>query len=440
MTDGPVKTALTELLGQIRDGKEIRTYLDRFGAAGGTRFAIFKLGGAVLRDDLETVAAGLALLNTVGLTPVVVHGAGPQLDDAIAAAGVDAGKADGLRISTREVMEVVSKVAMQTTIALAGAIGRHGGKASPVPPTAIRAHIVNEERLGRVGEPSAVDLEAITAITASGSIPLVSNIGVDSEGRLVNINADTVARALAHAFRPLKMVFVTGTGGLLDPDGKLITSINLNAELDQLIDDGTVHSGMRLKLEEIDKLLADLPPSSSVSITAPDGIVRELFTHGGQGTLVRRGERYERHDTLADVDLPRLKSLIERAFGKTLPEGYLESLPLHRVYVSEGYRTAALLIRLGDAVLLDKFVVDPDARGEGLTHGLWRMMTEDEPLIYWRSRQSNGFNGFYLAHADGFIRRGVWNIFWTGEPGLADAAPVIDRVADRAPSFLEDKP
>ncbi|RFB04016.1 acetylglutamate kinase [Parvularcula marina] len=438
MADGPVKTALTELLGQIRDGKEIRTYLDRFGAAGGTSFAIFKLGGAVLRDDLETVAAGLALLNTVGLTPIVVHGAGPQLDEAIAAAGVDAGKKDGLRVSTPEVMDVVSTIAMRTTIALSSAIGQQGGHTAAVPPAAIRARIVDEEKYGRVGDPLAVDLETISAITDSGSIPLISNIGVDEAGRLVNINADAVARALALAFEPLKIVFVTGTGGLLDNEGDLITSINLNAELEQMIKDGTVHSGMQLKLEEIGKLLSELPPSTSVSITSPDGIVRELFTHGGQGTLVRLGEQYERHETIEDVDVPRLKRLIERAFGKTLPAGYLESLPIHRIYVSEGYRTAAVLIKLGDAVLLDKFVVDPDARGEGLTHGLWRLMIEDEPVVYWRSRQTNGFNGFYMSHADGFVRRGIWNIFWTGRPGLGEAASIIEDVVARTPSFIED--
>ncbi|MEM9233624.1 MAG: acetylglutamate kinase [Pseudomonadota bacterium] len=438
MADGPVKTALTELLGQIRDGKEIRTYLDRFGAAGGTSFAIFKLGGAVLRDDLDTVAAGLALLNTVGLTPVVVHGAGPQLDETITAAGVDAGKKDGLRISTPEVMEIAGRVAMQTTIALSTAITRHGGNASVVPPTAVRARIKDEEKFGRVGEPSTVDIETLAEVANAGAIPLISNIGVDEDGRLVNINADAVARALALAFEPLKIVFVTGTGGLLDPEGELITSINLNAELEQLIANGTVHSGMKLKLEEIGKLLADLPPASSVSITSPSGIVRELFTHGGQGTLVRRGEPYERHDSLKTVDKRRLINLIERAFGKTLPEGYLDTLPIHRIYVSAAYRTAAILIRMGDAIMLDKFVVDPDARGEGLTHGVWRLMSEDEPVVYWRSRQTNGFNDFYLAHADGYVRRGVWNIFWTGSPGLDQAGPVVEAIAGRPASFLED--
>ena len=439
MADSSVKSTLTELLGQIRDGKEVRTYLDRFSAAGGTRFAVFKLGGAVLRDDLETVAAGLSLLNSVGLTPLVVHGAGPQLDDAINAAGVDAGKKEGLRVTTPEVLEVTSRVAMETTIALANAISSQGGKAAPVPPVAIRARLKDKDAYGHVGEPVSVATDTLQSMADSGTIPLLSNIGVDEDGTLVNINADSVAHALARAFRPLKIVFVTGTGGLLDPSGEIISSINLNAELDQLVAEGAVHSGMKLKLEVIGELLDELPPATSVSITSPAGIVRELFTHGGQGTLVRRGEAFERHNSLDTVDAEKLRELIEASFGRTLPDEYLASLEIHRIYVSAGYRTAAVLIRVGEAVVLDKFVVSPDARGEGLTHGIWRLMTEDEPVIYWRSRRHNGFNDFYQARADGFLRRDPWNIYWTGNASLSEAAHIIEKVASRPASFIEDQ-
>lgn len=439
MTDPSVKTALTDLLTQVRDGREIRTYLDRFAAAGGTRFAVFKLGGAVLRDDLETVAAGLSLLNTVGLTPVVVHGAGPQLDEAIAAAGVDAGKTDGLRVTTPEVMEITAKVAMETTVALSNAIARQGGMAAPLPPAAIRAKLLDPSRYGQVGDPSGVAEDTIRTLAEAGTIPLISNVGVDETGKLVNINADAVARALAHVFEPLKIVFVTGTGGILDAHGEVITSINLEAELDQLVSEGAVHSGMKVKLEEIGKLLESLPAATSVSITSPHGIVRELFTHGGQGTLVRKGESFERHDSLDGIDIPRLTALIEQGFDRTLPEGYLESLDITRIYLSSAYNAAAVLIRMDDAIVLDKFVVSPEARGQGLTHGLWRLMTEDEPVFYWRSRRNNGFNDFYTARADGFLRRDPWNIFWVGAPDFVSSAEVIHSVADREPSFLEDR-
>lgn len=438
MADRAVREALTELLGQIQDGKEVRAYLNRFGSADRTRFAIFKLGGAVLQEESDTIAASLSLLHTVGLTPIVVHGAGPQLDEAIAKRGVDAGKADGLRITTPAVMEIASTVATRTGIALAAAVARHGGAAAPLSPVVVKARLLDEDRYGLVGEPETVDTGAVTALIEGGVMPILPSLGTLSNGRLVNINADAVARALAMAFEPLKIVFVTGTGGLLDQTGALISSINLDAELDRLVADGIVHSGMRLKLEEIRKLLDPLPRSTSVSITSPKGLVRELFTHGGSGTLVRRGNAITRHDDLDTLDHERLRSLIEDAFGRTLTDDYFDTLSFHRAYVAADYRAAAILTRLDGTVVLDKFAVSRDARGEGLSHTLWRLMGEDETCFFWRSRQSNRFNDFYSAKADGFVSRGRWRVFWAGRIDLGDAAGPVAAVAAQAPSFLED--
>src|SRR3546814_9290253 len=96
---------------------------------------------------------------------------------------------------------------------------------------------------------------------------------------------------LIKTLQPYKIVFLTGTGGLLDESGRVIDSINLSTEYDELLAQPWLHSGMRVKIEQIHDLLAALPPSSSVSITRPEELAKELFTHKGSGTLVRRGER-----------------------------------------------------------------------------------------------------------------------------------------------------
>ncbi|MDD0946292.1 hypothetical protein LOD57_12705, partial [Xylella fastidiosa subsp. multiplex] len=101
----------------------------------------------------------------------------------------------------------------------------------------------------------------------------------------------------------------TGTGGLLDADGKIINSINLSTEYEQLIQQPWVYGGMKLKIEQIKHLLDRLPLESSVSITRPADLAKELFTHKGSGTLVRRGERVIRATTWKDLDLPRLQHL-----------------------------------------------------------------------------------------------------------------------------------
>src|SRR3546814_17100315 len=100
--------------------------------------------------------------------------------------------------------------------------------------------------------------------------------------------------ALPISLQPYKIVFLTGTGGLLDESDRVIDSINLSTEYDELLAQPWLHSGMRVKIEQIHDLLAVLPPSSSVSITRPAELAQELFTHTGSGTLVRRGERVDR--------------------------------------------------------------------------------------------------------------------------------------------------
>ncbi|ADM10259.1 acetylglutamate kinase [Parvularcula bermudensis HTCC2503] len=435
MAEPSLRSALTELLGHVQNGKEVRAYLDRFGEAAKTRFAIFKLGGAVLEYGYEELAAALSLINTVGLTPIVVHGAGPQLDREVKARGLDRGKVDGLRVTDDRIAELAGTTVMEISTALAAAIGRAGGRAVPLPPMALAADPIDEATYGRVGEPTGIAKSLIEDVVASGAIPILGSLGIDRTGRLLNINADSVARALAIDFEPLKIVFVTGTGGLLDQEGRRIPAINLDAELDGLVKDGTVHSGMKLKLEEIQKLLDPLPRSTSVSITSPRGLVRELFTHGGDGTLVRRGEIITAHTHFETLDITKLSTLIEDAFGRSLKPGYLDNLQVAKIYASADMRAAAVVIEVEGMAVLDKFAVSRGARGEGLSHALWRRMSEDFPLLFWRSRAQNGFNAFYSERADGCVRRGMWQVFWQGEIDLNTVAPAVAAIAGRPEAF-----
>src|SRR5699024_6899798 len=134
-----------------------------------------------------------------------------------------------------------------------------------------------------------------------------------------------------------KIVFLTGTGGLLDGEGRVIDSINLSSEYDHLMAQDWLHGGMRMKLEQVAALLSDLPPSSSVSITRPSELARELFTHKGSGTLVRRGERVLRFDAWEGVERERMRSLIVSSFGRSLVADYFERIQPYRIYVSENY-------------------------------------------------------------------------------------------------------
>src|SRR5690606_22870076 len=116
--------------------------------------------------------------------------------------------------------------------------------------------------------------------------------------------------ALVQVLQPYKIVFLTGSGGLLDAQGRVIDSINLSSEYAHLMAQPWIDGGMRVKLEQVKQLLDGLPPASSVSITRPAELAKELFTHKGSGTLVRRGERVLQAASWAELDLPRLRGLV----------------------------------------------------------------------------------------------------------------------------------
>jgi len=136
--------AIIRLLGLMRDGKEVRQYLQRFSKIDQSRFAVIKVGGAILRDDLDTLADALAFLQSVGLTPVVIHGGGPQLDAALAKANIPTERRDGLRVTTPQVLRVAREVFEEANIALVDAIRKAGARAAALPRGVFEADLVDE--------------------------------------------------------------------------------------------------------------------------------------------------------------------------------------------------------------------------------------------------------------------------------------------------------
>jgi len=390
-----VRQTIVHLLSNMSDGKEIRSYLQRFSEVDRARFAVIKIGGAILRDHLDETAAALAFLHTVGLTPIVIHGGGPQLDAALEIRGIATEKIDGLRVTGPEVLDAARDTFIEQNILLVEAVRSQGVAAHGLTEGAFDADYVDRDRYGLVGEPTEVHLPLIRSIVASGAIPILTCLGVAPGGQLVNINADAATRALVHAVQPMKIIFLAGAGGLLDAEARLIESINLASDYDHLMSRDWLHSGMRLKLAEIKALLDDTPLSTSVSITTPSGLVKELFTHGGSGTMVRRGELIGKEPDKVALDRGQIEKLVEEAFGRALKPAWWDSLALETAYLSESLRAGALIARLGDFAYLDKFAIHEDARGEGLARTVWAHVTADYPLLYWRSRTENGFNAFY---------------------------------------------
>lgn len=435
--DSQVRDTIVRLLSNIGSAKEIQQYLKRFSQRDASRFAVVKVGGAILRDDLDALVSSLGFLQQVGLTPIVLHGAGPQLDAELAAQGVRKRTVDGLRVTTVKVLKTVRRVCLQENLRLVEALQVQGIRAVSLNSGVLEAKLLDATRYGMVGKVVTVHTEAIYSAIKSGSIPVISSLGETADGQIVNINADWAANEVVKTLKPYKIIFLTGTGGLLDGEGRIIDSINLSTDYAQLIRQPWLHSGMKVKIEQIAALLEDLPKESSVSITKPSELAKELFTHRGSGTLVRKGQRIQSAKGWARIDKTKLQKLLESGFGKKMRAGYFRDNTPAKVYYSADYRAALVLLDAPGGRYLDKFAVADDAQGEGLGAAAWSVMRQETPKLFWRSRHDNPINAFYLQAADGCLKCGHWTVFWYGLDGFAEIEQAVAYCLDKPASFHE---
>ncbi len=267
---------------------------------------VVKYGGhAMGEEDLaEQFAADIALLKQVGINPVVVHGGGPQINAMLKRLAIQSTFVQGLRVTDATMVEVVEMVLAGTVnkyvaslITRAGALavgicGKDGGmiRARKLTRTQ-RDPDSNIERaldLGFVGEPVAIDVRVIHALTGGGLVPVIAPVGVDADGQTYNINADTVAAAIAGALNATRLIMLTDVPGVLDKDKRLIPDLTI-AQARQAIADGTITGGMIPKVENcVDAVRQGVRGAVILDGRTPHACLLELFTEGGTGTIVRR--------------------------------------------------------------------------------------------------------------------------------------------------------
>ena len=271
---------------------------------------VIKYGGHAMGEEqvAKLFAADAVLLKMLGLHPVVVHGGGPQISAMLSKAGVKSTFIDGLRVTdeaTMEVAEMVLSGAINKEIAnwitLAGSeadvrgVGLSGKDARLITvekatrvrkdPESQREQIVD---LGFVGEPTKVDPKLIQALIFAEEdyIPVVAPIGVSAEGETYNINADTVAGALAGALKAKRMLLLTDVAGVLDANGELIRQLTV-PEARKAIESGVATGGMIPKLETaIAAVESGVEAVVILDGRRPHAMLVELFTEHGAGTLI----------------------------------------------------------------------------------------------------------------------------------------------------------
>jgi len=419
MTD--IRQLVQELLAQLGSSREAQQYLKEYSGTNQARFAVVKVGGGILRDHLDELTSALAFLHRLGLIPVVLHGAGPQLDEALAEAGIETERREGLRVTTEAVMSVARPLMYRENLRLVEALEVKGIRARGIQHGVFLCDFLDKENLGLVGEVKQVELDSIESAVRSGAVPVLTCLGESPSGQVLNINADIATRELVWKLRPHKVIFLSPTGGLLDRQDRIISAVSLTNDYEALMKQPWVHSGMRLKLQQINEMLQQLPDDTSVSITSASHLTRELFTYRGAGTLVRKGEAINTFKNPDAETLTRVKTLVEKSFHRTLRDDWFEHLDDPLVLLSETGRAAAIMTKGVDGIpYLDKFTVTSEAQGEGLGAAVWQVVRARYPALYWRSRNTNPITPWYFLQADTSDRSDGWVVFTIGvdDPAL----------------------
>ncbi|WP_120716971.1 acetylglutamate kinase [Tsuneonella amylolytica] len=280
---------------------EALPYLQRYAG----RTFVVKYGGHAMGDPdaARDFAEDVVLLKAVGINPVVVHGGGPQIGAMLKKLGVESTFVDGLRVTdkaTAEVAEMVLSGAINKE--LVGWIAKAGGKALGVSGKdggMVTATKVERSRtdpgsnieqaidLGFVGEPARVDTTLIDTAVAAGMIPVIAPIGAGEDGHTYNINADTMAGAVAAALGAARLFLLTDVAGVLGKDGVLLSDLT-PADIADLRADGTISGGMIPKLETcVHAVEAGCEAAVVLDGRVPHAMLLEFFTARGAGTLIR---------------------------------------------------------------------------------------------------------------------------------------------------------
>lgn len=258
------------------------------------RTVVIKYGGAAMTDESlrHGVAADIVLMKLVGINPVIVHGGGPEITAYMERLGMPVEFVDGLRVTSPEAMELVKMVLVgKVNGDLVSAINAHGRIAVGIAGddgNLIRA-TQKDERLGRVGEVTAIDTTIITNLIEDGFVPVIASVGAGDDGGSFNINADLVAGEVAAALGAEKVIFLTDVDGLyadFDDKGSLISALTF-AEAETMLASGSLAKGMIPKVGAcVHALRRGVERAHILNGTIAHALLLEVYTDEGIGTMI----------------------------------------------------------------------------------------------------------------------------------------------------------
>ena len=269
------------------------------------RTIVVKYGGNAMNsfETQQDFCQDIVLMKSVGLNPVVIHGGGPQISHAIATAGLESRFVDGLRVTDRETMDIVERVVIDEinrtlvdmiieagwdAFGLGGSLEGGFLKAIKLKASVLDPRNGKTVDYGYVGDVKTVLTDKLRLESNTGAIPVIAPIGIDANGQSYNINADTVAGAVAEATQADKLVVLTNTPGILDENGQLISTLTTD-DLDELIERKVISQGMLPKVQCARHALdCGVHTVQIIDGRLPHSALLEIFTDKGVGTYISK--------------------------------------------------------------------------------------------------------------------------------------------------------
>jgi len=416
---------VVQLLSNIGSKREVQQYLSHFGSVSSQQFAVIKVGGAILTEHLQTLSSALAFLNHVGLYPVVVHGAGPQLNKILEDSGVEPQFEEGIRVTDPKTLGIARALFLEENLRLVEELERLGVRARPITSGVFTADYLNKEKYDLVGKITHVDKRPIEAAIQAGCLPILTSMAESTSGQVLNVNADVAAGELARALQPLKIVYLSEKGGLFNGDTKeKISAINLDEEYDHLMTQWWVRHGTRLKIREMRELLMDLPKTSSVAIIHPADLQKELFTDSGAGTLIRRGNKVHNAEKVSDfADIEVLKKVLVRdregLDAKAVVDRYIKDLQSQqfKAYFDEPMEAFGIVLPPRDGSALAHLATLTITKAGWLTNvadNIFAAIKKDYPKLMWTVKEDDENLTWFFDKADGSLSKDGEVLFWYG--------------------------
>lgn len=373
---------LMKLLEKIGPQNEVSAYLAMFKALPKLKFGVFYIDCSVLKDEMTTLADDIAIMNQLGIFPIlVVDALSGELEDAINKAG---GRAKYLP-------EIVS----------------FSNRFSPKPAIDF-------------------DIKTLDLILNTNTSPILW-AGTHGRSRKDGFEPQRVAEVLVGKIKPTKFILITSQGYITDKRERAISFINITDK--KLRDE--IANDWQDRITHFEALLKSTP-ESAVIITSPDRVLKEIFTVKGSGTFIK-SHTIKTAATLEKLDVARIKQMLEDAFGKTLKNHYLEE-NFERIFYQKDYEGLAIMQRINDLPYLDKFAVGQMYQGTGLGKSLWLTILRKYPQLVWRATSINPLNSFYLRECTGCVKFSDWYVYWKNVD-LALIQDTIPLVLNKTASF-----